>query len=146
MLVFLPAVVSAVLTVRFAQVNKDPSALISFGVALLVGLLVSFTKLESFLTAEGVSVRFFPFIRKKQLFPIEGIEKIEVVSYKPLREYGGWGLRIGKNGVAYSVSGKQGILITFKEPQKLFIGKHKTLLVGTQKPEAWREAIKAAGQ
>lgn len=145
MLVFLPAVISAVVVFRFVETGKDPEGFIGLGIALLVGVFMVFIALETSLTAEGITVRFFPFIRKKTVFLLEEIASVEVITYKPIREYGGWGLRVGKNGVAYSVSGKQGVLITFKEPKKLVFGKHKTLLLGTQQPDAWRLALQGVG-
>jgi hypothetical protein len=144
--IFLPALISLVLMLRYVEKGEEWAAWIGFGVALLVGFLMSFAKLESSLTSEGVSVRFFPFIQKNTRYSFEAIESVVVVDYKPLREYGGWGLRLGKNGVAYSVSGKHGVLITFKEPQKLMKGLHKTLLIGTQKPDEWRHALNRVSQ
>lgn len=146
LVIFLPTVISLVLMMRHVEKGEEWAAWIGFGVALLVGFLMSFAKLESSLTSKGVSVRFFPFIPKNTFYSFEEIESIVVVNYKPLREYGGWGLRLGKNGVAYSVSGKHGVLITFKEPQKLMKGMHKTLLIGTQKPDEWRHALKGVSQ
>ena len=63
--------------------------------------------------------------------------------YKPLREYGGWGIRCSlKRGKAYNVSGNKGVQLVFKNG--------KQLLIGSQKAEALEEAIRsiilAAGQ
>lgn len=135
-----------VLVFRYADNGEEQSAWIGLAVALLVSLTLAFAKLETTMSSEGIAVRFFPFIRKTTLFSFEDIESVRVVEYKPLREYGGWGLRIGKNGVAYTVSGKNGVLITFKEPRRLMRGMHKTLLIGTQKPEEWQHAIKGVSQ
>jgi len=109
-------------------------------------LFMSFITLESSLTTKDISVRFFPFVYKTKVFSFKEIDSVDVITYKPILEYGGWGLRRGKTGLAYNVSGKQGVLITFKEAKKLFWGSHKTLLIGTQKPDAWREALKSTGQ
>lgn len=141
LLVFLPAIISAIVLLRFVNTGEEPASLIGLGVALATGLLLSFVSLQTQVTKVGVSVRFFPFVRKTTLYSFAEIESAEVIDYKPIKEYGGWGLRVGKNGVAYSVSGKKGVLITFKEPRKMFWGKHKTLLIGTQKPEEWRRVL-----
>lgn len=146
LLVFLPAIISAVVILRCVNTGEEPASLIGLGVALATGALLSFVSLQTQVTKEGISVRFFPFVRKTTLFSFAEMESAEVIEYKPIKEYGGWGLRVGKNGVAYSVSGKKGVLITFKEPKKLFWGKHKTLLIGTQKPDDWREVLKEIWQ
>lgn len=146
LLFFLPAIVSAVVVWRYVETGEEPASLVGLGVAFLVGLFMSFITLESSLTTKDVSVRFFPFVYKTKVFSFKEIDSVDVITYKPILEYGGWGLRRGKTGLAYNVSGKQGVLITFKEAKKLFWGSHKTLLIGTQKPDAWREALKSTGQ
>jgi hypothetical protein len=141
LLVFLPAIISGIVVFRYTETGDLPFSLIGLGVALLAGVFLSLTALESSVSAVGFSVRFVPFYRKPTLISFAEIETAEVITYKPLWEYGGWGLKKGKNGLAFSVSGKNGILITFKEPRKMFWGKHKTLLIGTQKPEEWRKVL-----
>lgn len=141
LLVFLPAIISAVVVFGFTEKGDLLPSLIGLGVASLTGVLLSLTALESSVSDEGFSVRFIPFYRKPTLISFDEIESVDVITYKPLSEYGGWGLKIGKKGVAYSISGKNGIFITFKEPRKLFMGKHKTMLIGTQKPEEWRAVL-----
>jgi hypothetical protein len=44
-----------------------------------------------------------------------------------LKEYGGWGIRMGRNNKAYNVSGNIGIQIIFNDESKL--------LIGTNEPE-----------
>ena len=50
---------------------------------------------------------------------------MEVRQYKPLSEYGGWGLRYGSSGKAYNVSGNIGIQLHFKDGSTLLIGTNK---------------------
>jgi hypothetical protein len=75
----------------------------------------------------GISVRFFPFHLKAQEIPFSRVHRWEVVRYHPLRDYGGWGLRIGPRGVAYNVSGNRGVLLE--------LSGGKRLLIGTQHPD-----------
>ncbi len=79
-------------------------------------------KLETKIDNIGIHIKFFPFHSKFISFPWESIEKIEVVTYNPLSEYGGWGLRGFKNNRAYNVSGNKGLRIFFKDDKKLLIG------------------------
>jgi hypothetical protein len=48
-------------------------------------------------------------------------------------EYGGWGIRYGRKGRAYNVSGNMGLDLTLK-PSKSF-------LIGTQTPDSIRYAM-----
>jgi hypothetical protein len=62
---------------------------------------------------------------------------LEVKSYNPLSEYGGWGIRFGKNGMAYTVKGDKGIDISL-DPET-------HLLIGTSKPDEVGVFLKARG-
>jgi hypothetical protein len=48
-----------------------------------------------------------------------------VRTYRPIRDYGGWGIRYGRNGKAYNVSGNRGVMLEFSHGQKLLIGSQK---------------------
>ena len=61
------------------------------------------------------------------------IEKMEVITYRPIIDYGGWGVRFGRKGMAYNVSGNIGLLISRKNG--------KTILIGTQKPDEMKEKL-----
>lgn len=52
----------------------------------------------------GVTIRFWPFPGRR--FRWQEIERTEVITYRPLRDFGGWGLRwaLGRRR-AYTVSG-----------------------------------------
>jgi hypothetical protein len=54
--------------------------------------------------------------------------------YRPILEYGGWGIRCGFKGArAYNVSGNKGV--------QLILQNGKRLLIGSQKPDELVEAI-----
>jgi hypothetical protein len=56
------------------------------------------------------------------------------ITYEPIAEYGGWGIRFGNKGMAYDVRGNKGIYIT------LTSGKH--ILIGTSKPNETEQFLK----
>jgi hypothetical protein len=58
---------------------------------------------------------------------------MEVITYRPIIDYGGWGVRFGRKGMAYNVSGNIGLLISRKNG--------KTILIGTQKPDEMKEKL-----
>ena len=82
--------------------------------------------------ADGLYIHFFTV--KKILW--QELKSYKVQSYRPIREYGGWGVRYGSKGKAYTVSGNQGVQL------ELITGKR--LLVGSQKPEELARAISKA--
>jgi hypothetical protein len=85
--------------------------------------------LETKIFEDGISVRFFPIQLKPIYFKWDDISKVEIVTYNPILEYGGWGYR-GFNFSrkrALNIAGNKGINITFND--------EKSLLIGTQKKD-----------
>ncbi len=112
---------------------------IAFLITLLVTVLLLMIKLETVIKTDQIEVRFFPFHLSFRRYPNNTIESALVRTYKPLAEYGGWGIRIefiGK-GKAFNISGNQGIQVVFKDGSKL--------LIGTQKPIEASAALQKAG-
>lgn len=92
-------------------------------------------RLETKVDAEGISVKYFPLLIKPRFYSWKEIKTIEIRQYRPLAEYGGWGLRGWRKNQALNVSGNIGI-------QLVFINEHK-LLIGTQKPDELRDVLMA---
>jgi hypothetical protein len=80
---------------------------------------------------DGVHIHFVPLAH--QTVPFGDIVSCEVRMYRPLREYGGWGLKYGRAGKAYNVSGNRGV--------QLKLSSGKGLLIGSQRPEELAQAI-----
>lgn len=94
---------------------------------LLIALLFLFSRLETKIDHLGVYVRFLPILVKWRFYPWEEIQSAGIRQYSPLLEYGGWGFRIGimGQGNAYTLSGKQGLQLEFKNGKKLLIGTNR---------------------
>lgn len=99
---------------------------LEMAVALIIPIFLFVLSLETEISKEGISVRFFPFHLKKKFFSWDEIAKAEVREYSPLLEYGGWGIRRGKSGVAYNVKGNMGLQLVLKSGKKILIGTQKT--------------------
>jgi len=70
----------------------------------------------------GVCIRFKPFHRKWIVIGFDSVMKAETWTYSPLKDYGGWGIRYGRNAKAYNVSGNKGVMLTLPDEQNLMIG------------------------
>lgn len=123
-----------VLGIPFGE-NPAPDAvvvligIIPFGAMALIFLL----RLETRVDREGIHYRMWPFHRQfRQIRPGE-VVRWEVRKYRPVRDYGGWGIRYGLKGVAYNMSGNMGVWFEMR--------KGKKLLIGTLKPEELRSAM-----
>jgi hypothetical protein len=79
----------------------------------------------------GVRIRMLPFANRT-IDPAQ-IARWEARTYRPIREYGGWGVRFGPRGRAYNVSGDRGVELT--------LASGKRVLIGSQRPEELAAAI-----
>jgi hypothetical protein len=97
----------------------------TLSISLTAGLTLLFLKLKLIteVNAAGIHVRFYPLTRKTIRF--EDITSCKARSYSPIREYGGWGIRIGRNGKAYNVYGNTGVQLEFADALPLLIGSQR---------------------
>lgn len=90
-------------------------------------------KLVTEVRYDGLYVRFFPLQFHSHKISYGDIKNYEIRTYSALKEYGGYGIRLGTKGKAYNVYGNKGIQFEFQDG--------KQLLVGTQKPEEFFSAL-----
>jgi hypothetical protein len=110
------------------------------GILAPAGIMALFvlTKLETEVHSDRLRVRLFPFHIRHREFSAEELSECYARTYKPIREYGGWGIRCGFRkgaGRAYNIKGNQGVQLVFKNGRRL--------LIGSQKPDELAQAIKS---
>lgn len=93
-----------------------------FGIMSLAMALILNIKLETRIDDQGIRYRYLPFIRKWKLFRKESIVTIEVITFNPLLDYGGWGMKGNKTTNLYNITGDEGILIDSGESKKTLLG------------------------
>ncbi len=120
--------------------SLDPS--VTLGLILLpvfgaLVILLMFGRMTTIVRNDAVYVRVWPLTRLHR-FPFDSIRACTDRRYRPLREYGGWGVRCGRNGKAYNVTGNRGVQLVFRD--------NKRLLLGSQRSEALARAIHEAAR
>ncbi|MFQ5512642.1 MAG: DUF6141 family protein [Candidatus Krumholzibacteriia bacterium] len=125
----------------FGDEPMGDTHLLIFGpvyMALGLVLILIFYKgrLVTELRPDGIYVRFSPFHHRCKQFPLNELAEYEAVSYRPIRDFGGWGIRIGRGGWAYNVSGNQGVQLKLKNG--------KRVMIGSKNPRALVDAIRSA--
>ncbi|MCC9137963.1 DUF6141 family protein [Pontibacter silvestris] len=83
-----------------------------------------------------LQVYFSPFHLNPVRVPLRLVRTYEKVVYSPIGDYGGWGIRWGRKGKAYNMSGNEGV-------ELLFYNK-KPLLIGSQRAHELYQAIRQA--
>jgi len=85
---------------------------------------------------DGLYIRFFPFHLSSHRLSLADVAHVEPVTYRPIMDYGGWGIRYrALGGKAYNVSGNRGVRLTY------YAGNH--LLIGSKQPDDLATAIEA---
>jgi hypothetical protein len=80
-------------------------------------------RLEVEVWPEGVLVRYRPFVNRR--IAIEEIAQAEPRLYRPLGEFGGWGIRGFGYRIAYNVSGKMGVELTLVDGRRVMLGSQR---------------------
>lgn len=89
-----------------------------------VCLFLFLLKMDVRVDRQHLHVRFFPLLTKD--IPLDDISEWETRTYRPLLEYGGWGIRYSlSKGWAYNVSGNRGLQLVMKDGKRLLIGSQK---------------------
>jgi hypothetical protein len=82
---------------------------------------------------EGTITLQYRGLWKTRSIPISTVRDARPRTYRPIRDYGGWGIKFGPKGWAYSVSGRQGVQLVLTEK--------RPLLIGSKRPDELAEAI-----
>jgi hypothetical protein len=88
--------------------------------------------LETRLEDDSVSLKFH-LLWPKKTYALSEIAEAEVRTYRPIVEYGGWGVRFGRRGRAFNVSGNRGVELTLTNG--------KRVMLGSRQPEELYQAL-----
>jgi len=103
-----------------------------FIMALML-LLFVVMRLEVEVSTTSFRYRFFPFLPFWREFRLDFVESAEAVTYRPILEFGGWGIRYGRGMWAYTVSGNRGVVVRIRSG--------RTFMIGTSKPEELQRSL-----
>lgn len=133
-MVLIPAVVTLygaykqlVLGQPFGNNPTSDSTMIALTIifGFMFPLFIFSMKLVTEVRSDGLYVRFFPFHLSFRKLGYRDIASYKAVHYSALRDYGGWGIRYGRNGKAYNISGNDGVMLEFSNGKHLLIGSQK---------------------
>ena len=101
--------------------------------AILLGVLTM--RQTTTVSPEAVTVRFGLLYTAR--IPVAEVASAQAVAYRPVRDYGGWGIRGSRRRRALNTRGDRGVLLTKTDGS--------TLLIGSQKPRELLAALAQAG-
>jgi len=85
--------------------------------------------------AGELMVRLYPFRGRR--IPLDTVVEAKARDYSPKKEYGGWGVRVGRSGRAYNAYGTRGVQLVLKDQGRI--------LVGSQRADELVNSLRLAG-
>jgi hypothetical protein len=119
-------------------------------IVILAGIIpLLFGRLLISISEHTLHIQFgYTGLMKKDI-PVSKIKDARVVTYKPIRQFGGWGIRCGKfEGMktgCYSMRGTRGVLLELTHNVRVCITKTDRVIVGVSSPEKLISALGAIG-
>lgn len=103
---------------------------------LLIGVMFPWFFFNIYLKTEvfdqRLVIRYFPFIKKT--YTHDDITQADSITFRPIREHGGWGIKYSVNGGwVYSAYGNTGVEVFFRDGKKI--------IIGSQRPDELASAI-----
>ena len=118
--------------------NVPFTAVFAAAASIALSLWLFSMRLETEAADDALRLRFRFLWFPKQI-AYDAIERAEAVDYKPLRSYGGWGIRRGKYmghpEWAWMISGTRGVRLHFRDGE--------TFLLGSQRADKLAGAVNA---
>ena len=104
---------------------------------LVIAILAAVATLRQTTTVstDAVTVRFGVLYRTR--IPLSDVRQAEAIEYRPIKDYGGWGIRGFGRKRALNARGNRGVLLTRADGS--------TVLIGSQKPRELLGALSQAG-
>jgi hypothetical protein len=144
--VFVPAVVMANIFVQQIVCGRPHGEhpgpdwllwLLSIFLCVFVPALLWILRLTVSVSESGVHVRYYPFVNRT--IPLADIRSFRARRYKPIREFGGWGIRtgLGRRKSAYNAKGNLGV--------ELYLRDMRSVMLGSQRHEELAEALRQQG-
>lgn len=134
-LFFVALAASGIAIVAAIRIGQLWLAAVIVAVAMLPTLLGFLLNLETRIEEGVLSVRLTPFPARR--IALSDVTRAEVRTYRPIREYGGWGIRWGRDGMAYNARGNRGVQLELKDGRRV--------LIGSQEPERLLAAMRPGG-
>lgn len=119
-------------------------ALAGAGVAVFFLLAINafFLRLDVEVRSDHVLIAFGPVSLIRKRIQLSDIENVRGLTYRPLMEFGGWGIRPRPGKTAWTIRGNQAAAVTLKNGKQVYVGsEHPQRLAG-----AIQAAMRGAGE
>jgi hypothetical protein len=105
------------------------------GLVIVLVVALGSLRMKTIVTGDSVTIRY-GFLNTTRV-PVRDIARAEAIVYRPVHDYGGWGVRGFGRRRALNARGDRGVLLVRTDGS--------TLLVGSQNPRELLSALSRAG-
>lgn len=99
--------------------------LLTLSIPMAITLLIAWgMRLVTEIRDDVLSVRLTPLPERR--IPVVDITSAEPRTYRPILEYGGWGIRYGWRGMAYNAQGNRGVQLVLRDGRRVLIGSKRS--------------------
>lgn len=97
---------------------------VTLGAVLLFPLLMTlcFLRLDVEVRADHVLVAFGPLHLVRKRIRYGDMESVEAVTYRPIRGFGGWGIRPTGRKTAWTIRGNQAVRVVLRSGKQVYVG------------------------
>lgn len=110
-----------------------PLSIVGWAIWGTVAVFLLSIRLRTEVRDDGVYVKLWPIHWSFRHTPWTDIERSEPTDYNSVMRFGGWGLRMTPNEVAYNVGGGNGVLIERAA--------QRSVIIGSERADAFHKAI-----
>jgi hypothetical protein len=96
----------------------------AFAVAAVVAVWFLGLKLVTEVRGDGLYICFV-WLWPERTIPWDQIRMVETRTYRPLREFGGWGVRWDTRGIVYHARGNRGACLVLAGGERVLIGSQR---------------------
>lgn len=126
--------VTATIAIAMVAMPPDQRGTGLMVMILIVGVLVLFRhwfRLTTRIDRIAIEVRF-PLGLGRRIV-LTDIAEATAITYRPLADFGGWGIRFGSQGTIYSTAGNRAVRLVTRDGARV--------LIGSARPEALLDAL-----
>lgn len=111
-----------ILGIPFGGNPAPDSVLIIIWLVVGIGFPVALfsMKLIIKMDSEEFSYQLFPLHLRMHSYRLDDIEKMESVFIRPILDFGGWGIRWGRKGKGYIISGRKAVKVYLKAGRPIY--------------------------
>jgi hypothetical protein len=115
---------------------------LALGLVLLMIVILFLLHMTTEVTPTDLQVWFGWIPTYRRIVPVDTVQSVEVVTYRPIADYGFWGIRSGQDGErALIARGNRGVRLELADGSKLLIGSQKPELLAAALDRSLRSTI-----